>query len=151
MIGRGLGYRFLVLDPWVLAFCSALWLLLGPEAGMGGTVPTAGIAQVLVLEGIITFILMFVIMAVATDGRAVGQMAGLAIGGTVALLALFAGPISGASMNPARTLGPALISGEFTAIWVYFIGPILGAGTGAWVYQKIRCDEDVAADAGGCC
>jgi len=131
--------------------CVALLFILGPDAGMGATTPSGELMQSLVLEGIITFFLMFVIMAVATDGRAVGQMAGLAIGGTVALLAIFAGPISGASMNPARTLGPALISGQFTAIWVYVVGPILGAMTAAWVYQRIRCDDDSAADAGGCC
>ena len=95
--------------------------------------------------------LMFVITSVATDGRAVGQMAGLAIGGTVALEAIFAGPISGASMNPARSLAPALVSGEFSSLWVYLLGPLAGAIAGAWVYQFVRCDDDSSSDAGGCC
>jgi glycerol uptake facilitator-like aquaporin len=81
---------------------------------------------------------MVVIMAMATDTRAVGQAAALAIGATVALEALFAGPISGASMNPARSLGPAIVSGTWTAQWVYLIAPFLGAIVGALVYRWIR-------------
>ena len=70
---------------------------------------------------------MFVIMAVATDTRAVGEAAAIAIGGTVGLDAMFGGPISGASMNPARSLGPALVSGDLHALWLYILAPILGA------------------------
>ena len=81
---------------------------------------------------------MFVIMAVATDTRAVGQAAALAIGATVGLEALFAGPISGASMNPARSLGPALVSGSWTALWVYLSAPLLGAAAAALVYRWLR-------------
>jgi glycerol uptake facilitator-like aquaporin len=77
-------------------------------------------------------------MAMATDTRAVGQAAALAIGGTVALEALFAGPISGASMNPARSLAPALISGTWTDQWVYLLAPFLGALLGALVYRLLR-------------
>ena len=87
---------------------------------------------------LLTFFLMFVIMAVATDTRAVGQAAALAIGATVALEALFAGPISGASMNPARSLAPALISGTWTDQWVYVLAPLLGAAAGAIVYRWLR-------------
>jgi glycerol uptake facilitator-like aquaporin len=81
---------------------------------------------------------MVVIMAMATDTRAVGQAAALAIGGAVMLEALFAGPISGASMNPARSLGPALVSWTWTDQWVYLAGPFLGAIVGAFVYQYLR-------------
>ena len=81
---------------------------------------------------------MLVIMAVATDTRAVGEAAAIAIGGTVALDALFGGPISGASMNPARSLGPALVSGNLDALWLYLIAPLLGAGVGALAYQLVR-------------
>jgi glycerol uptake facilitator-like aquaporin len=77
-------------------------------------------------------------MAVATDTRAVGAAAAIAIGGTVALDALFAGPVTGASMNPARSLGPALISGEWHDLWVYLIGPLAGAVLGAAAYQTVR-------------
>lgn len=81
---------------------------------------------------------MFVITAVATDVRAVGQAAAIAIGGTNGLEALFAGPISGASMNPARSLAPALVSGTWDHQWLYVAGPALGAAAGALVYQFVR-------------
>ena len=86
-------------------------------------------------------ILMFVIMSVATDVRAVGEAAALAIGGYVALAATFAGPIAGASMNPARSFGPALVSNDWSAWWVYWVGPIVGALLGALVYQLVRTGE----------
>lgn len=76
---------------------------------------------------ILTLFLMFVIAAVATDVRAAGQAAAIAIGGYVALAATFAGPIAGASMNPARSFGPALLSGTWDSHWVYWAGPLLGA------------------------
>jgi aquaporin NIP len=119
-------------------------------AGIGRTTPAGSAAQSLVMEAVITFLLMFVITAVATDARAVGAMAGWAIGGTVALAALFAGPISGASMNPARSLGPAIASGSLDAIWIYLLGPAFGAVAGAWAYRTIRCGGE-ERPAGGCC
>jgi glycerol uptake facilitator-like aquaporin len=82
--------------------------------------------------------LMFVIMAVATDTRAVGEAAAIAIGATIALDAMFGGPISGASMNPIRSLGPALVSGDLHALWIYLAAPILGASLGAALYQLVR-------------
>lgn len=133
----------------LLASLSLLFLL-GPAAEMGMTLPAGAALQSLVLEFILTFFLMFVITAVATDSRAVGELAGLAIGGTVALAALFGGPISGASMNPARTLGPALVSGNLAPLWIYLIGPILGAMAGATVYRFIRCGGE-EQNAAGCC
>src|SRR5258705_31993 len=99
---------------------------------------SGGAWQSFALEALLTFFLMFVIMAVATDTRAVGQAAALAIGATVGLEALFAGPISGASMNPARSLGPALVSGSWTALWVYISAPLLGAAAAALVYRWLR-------------
>ena len=81
---------------------------------------------------------MFVIMAVATDTRAVGEAAAIAIGGTVGLDAMFGGPISGASMNPARSIGPAFVSGDLHALWLYILAPIAGAALGAVVYQFVR-------------
>ena len=93
---------------------------------------------------------MFVISAVATDARAAGQLAGVAIGGTVALCALFGGPISGASLNPARSMGPALVSGDLGALWIYLAGPVVGAALGAATYRAVRCGGE-AQDAAGCC
>lgn len=117
-----------------------LRLLLGDVAYLGATLPegSGGAWQSFGLEILLTFFLMIVIMAMATDTRAVGQAAALAIGGTVMLEALFAGPISGASMNPARSLGPALVSWTWTDQWVYLAGPFLGAILGAFVYQYLR-------------
>ena len=83
-------------------------------------------------------LLMLVIMSVATDTRAVGAPAAIAIGATVALDAAFGGPLTGASMNPARSLGPALASGTWTDFWVYLVGPLLGAPLGALAYQYMR-------------
>jgi glycerol uptake facilitator-like aquaporin len=86
---------------------------------------------------------MFVIMAMATDSRAVGQSAALAIGATVGLEALFAGPISGASMNPARSFGPALAAGVFRDHWVYWAGPVIGALLGAGTYEQLKVSAPV--------
>ena len=104
----------------------------------GVTLPVDGqFMTAFVFEVITTFFLMFVILSVATDKRAVGTAAGVAIGGTIALDALFAGPISGASMNPARSFGPALMQGEWSTFSAYVVGPILGAALGAIVYKIV--------------
>ncbi|MBA2764693.1 MAG: MIP family channel protein [Thermoleophilaceae bacterium] len=107
-------------------------------ASLGATVPTIDIGGALVYEVVMTAILMFVILAVATDVRAVGTGAAIAIGGTIGLDALFGGPLTGASMNPARSLGPALASGQWQNFWVYLVGPIVGAAVGAAAYQLVR-------------
>ena len=117
---------------------AGLLVLFGQTGNMGATVPAGSAWQSLGLELALTFILMFVIMAVATDQRAVGQGAAIAIGTTVGLEAIFAGPISGASMNPARSLGPALIGGVWSSHWVYWMGPLVGAAVGACLYRWIQ-------------
>ncbi|OIT26172.1 PREDICTED: aquaporin NIP1-1-like isoform X2 [Nicotiana attenuata] len=103
-----------------------------------GTSPSGSDIQSLVLEFIITFYLMFVVSGVSTDNRAIGELAGLAVGATVLLNVMFAGPVSGASMNPARSLGPAIVWSHYRGIWVYMLGPTAGAISGAWVYNIIR-------------
>ncbi|MHB8576215.1 MAG: MIP/aquaporin family protein [Dehalococcoidia bacterium] len=115
--------------------------LYGDTAHLGATLPSHGAGQAAVLEFVLTFFLMFVIMAVATDVRAVGEAAAIAIGGYVALAATFAGPIAGASMNPARSFGPALVSNTWSSWWVFWIGPIFGALAGALAYQIVRGGE----------
>jgi aquaporin NIP len=107
-------------------------------AELGATVPSVGVGSAVVYEIVLTAFLMFVIMAVATDTRAVGAAAAIAIGGTVGLDAIFGGPITGASMNPARSFGPALASGTWTDFWVYLVGPLVGAALGALAYQLVR-------------
>lgn len=121
-----------------LLAASLIRVSLGSDAHVGATLPSGSQAQSFVWELILTFFLMFVIMAVATDTRAVGEAAAIAIGATVGLDAMFGGPVSGASMNPARSLGPAVVSGELTALWLYIVAPAIGAALGALAYQLIR-------------
>jgi len=113
---------------------------LGDVADVGATLPAGSDGQSFLWEAVLTFFLMLVIMAVATDTRSVGEAAAIAIGGTVGLDAMFGGPVSGASMNPARSLGPALVSGETRALWVYLTAPLVGAALGAIAYQFLRGD-----------
>jgi aquaporin NIP len=105
---------------------------------LGATVPSVGAGGAFVYETILTALLMFVIMAVATDTRAVGAAAAIAIGGSVGLDALFGGPVTGASMNPARSFGPALAASEWSDFWVCVAGPLAGAALGAFAYQLVR-------------
>jgi aquaporin NIP len=119
---------------------------LGNVAHVGATLPSGSQGQSFLWELVLTFFLMFVIMAVATDTRAVGEAAAIAIGGTVGLDAMFGGPISGASMNPARSLGPALVSGDLHALWLYIVAPLAGAALGALAYQVVRGEPSRATD-----
>ena len=112
-----------------------LWLLFGMVANLGATLPTGTVSQSFGLEMLLSAVLMLVIIAVATDKGAAGQLAPLAIGFTVALDALWGGPISGASMNPARSFGPALIAGVWRDQWIYWIAPVFGTIIGAVIYQ----------------
>ncbi|CAK8530748.1 unnamed protein product [Lathyrus sativus] len=110
----------------------------GKENQFVGTLPAGSNLQAFVIEFIITFYLMFIISGVATDDRAIGELAGLAVGSTIILNVLFAGPITGASMNPVRSLGPAIVHHEYRGIWAYVFAPILGALAGTWAYTFIR-------------
>jgi aquaporin NIP len=111
---------------------------LGNIAHVGATLPSGSQGQSFLWELVLSFFLMFVIMAVATDTRAVGEAAAIAIGGTIGLDAMSGGPISGASMNPMRSLGPALVSGDLHALWLYILAPIVGTSLGAVAYQFVR-------------
>ncbi len=122
-----------------------LQVTLGPAVNVGVTHPTGSDLQAFAWEIVLTFFLMLVITAVATDTRAVGQAAALAIGGSVALGALVGGPISGASMNPARSLGPALVSGEIAGLWLYLVAPLIGAIGAALVYRFLRSGRETPA------
>ncbi|MGF1493734.1 MAG: MIP/aquaporin family protein [Microcoleaceae cyanobacterium] len=134
--------------PYVIAQClgaviaSGLLLIsLGSVGNLGATLPLDGNwSQALVLEIVLTFILMFVILGSGLDRRAPQGFAGLAIGLTVGLEAAFMGPITGASMNPARSLGPALISGTLDYHWVYWVAPIVGAQLAVAVYRILSCN-----------
>lgn len=119
--------------PYLLAQClgaiaaSATLRLLFTHPTLGATLPAGPAWQSFILEAILTFFLMLTILRVSTGSREEGITAALAVGGTVALEAMFAGPISGASMNPARSLAPALLSGRLEHLWVYLAAPTLGA------------------------
>lgn len=127
-----------------------LHLILPAGVEYGATLPKVPPLAAIVWEAVLTFFLMFVIIAVATDTRAVGVMAGFAIGATVALNAMVGGPVTGASMNPARSLGPALFQGEWGSLWIYVVGPAVGAVAASLTYEWIRCETD-KKKAKGCC
>ncbi len=121
------------------------WMLrvaFGKATGLGATLPSGGALQALGIEILLSAVLMFVIVSVATDTRAVGHLAAIAIGGTVALDALWGGPVTGASMNPARSFGPALAAGLWRAHWVYWLGPMVGTVLGAALYQFLRTESE---------
>ena len=110
----------------------------GTPADLGATTPTLGAGAAFAYELVLTGLLMFVIVSVATDTRAAGAAAAIAIGGTVALGALVGGEASGGSLNPARSFGPALVASEWTQFWIYVVAPVAGALTGAVLYGVVR-------------
>ncbi|KAI3845717.1 hypothetical protein MKW92_042588 [Papaver armeniacum] len=113
-----------------------------PYMSGGVTMPSDTLGQAFALEFIITFILMFVVTAVATDTRAVGELAGIAVRATVMMNILISGPASGGSMNPVRTLGPAVASGNYRALWVYMVAPTLGALAGSGIYTLVKLQDE---------
>lgn len=115
-----------------------LALLFPNDLNLGATLPQIPDLRALIMEVILTFILMLVIIQVSTGSKEIGTMAGIAIGGVVFLEAAFAGPVTGASMNPARSLGPALVSGNVAEVWIYFVGPICGALLGILVWKILN-------------
>ena len=123
------------------AAAGALFLLaVWPDtpAQLGATVPSVADGSAFSYEVVLSALLMFVIVSVATDTRAVGAAAAVAIGAAVGLDALWGGPVTGASMNPARSLGPALAAGEWDGFWIYVFAPLLGTTLGALAYQLVR-------------
>ena len=130
--------------------------VLFPEHGtLGATLPSGSVLQSLLMEVVLSFLLMFVILNVSTGHMEKGIMAGVAVGGTVAFEALVGGPVSGASMNPARSLGPALVAGQLQHLWIYVAGPIVGMfmayPTCRWVQGSDCCttiNDDIDAQPG---
>jgi MIP family channel proteins len=124
---------------------SGLLVIIFPEHGtLGTTLPSGSVTQSLVLEITLGFLLMFVVLNVSSGAMEKGIMAGVAVGSMIAMGALFAGPISGASMNPARSLAPALMSGHLEHLWIYFLGPIAGTLLASpmcsWIQGAECCD-----------
>jgi len=110
-----------------VAASGLLRVLFPTHESLGATLPAGPASQSFILEVVLTFILMLVILNVSTGAKEKGITAGIAIGAVIALEAMFAGPICGASMNPARSIGPALISGRFEHLWIYILAPLVGA------------------------
>ena len=140
--GQVVGY----MTAQVLGACAAsatLRFLFPAATTLGGTLPSGGALQSVVFETILTFVLMLVILSVSTGAKEKGVTAGVAIGAVIALEAMFAGPVCGASMNPARSLVPALVGGQMESLWVYVAGPVLGALLAVPACAAVRGD--------GCC
>ena len=131
--------------PYMVAQClgavlasTILRMVLGPIGQLGATLPRVSLTGAFTVEWLLSFALMFVIMAVATDERVADGFAAIAVGLTVGFCAMMGGPLTGASMNPARSLGPALLAGDWRAHWLYWIAPISGMMVGAKVYEYLR-------------
>ena len=127
----------------------ATWVTFGgagarSEASLAATYPAQGVGdlQAFVVEILITFILVFVVMAVATDGRAPAAIAPIAVGFALAVGVLIGGPVTGGSVNPARSLGPMLVAGDFTSVWLYILGPIIGGVLGALLYDRFMAETE---------
>ncbi|KAL2241443.1 UNVERIFIED_CONTAM: putative aquaporin NIP-type [Sesamum indicum] len=122
----------------ILASCTLASMLDVTKEAYFGTLPVGSNGQSLAMEIVISFLLMFVISGSSTDNRAVGELGGLAVGMTIMLNVFVAGPVSGASVNPARSIGPAIVKHEYRGLWVYIVGPIVGIVAGGFVYNLIR-------------
>ena len=158
--GRGVFPRGWVLPYWVVqlggAICAALFLqVMFGDVAAGGNYPittSGGDWKSLVMETVLTAILVSIILNTATGSRSIGHNAAIAVGSTVALLGLFASPISGASMNPARTLGPDIVATNYTGWWIYIAGPVIGAAIAVMIIGMVRGlpnkDERDAAQGG---
>ncbi len=127
----------------------ATWLTFGgagarSEAKLAATYPAQGVGdlQAFIVEILITFILVFVVMAVATDGRAPAAIAPIAVGFALAVGVFIAGPVTGGSVNPARSLGPMLVAGDLTSVWLYILGPIVGGVLGALLYDRFMAQTE---------
>jgi aquaporin Z len=121
-----------------LAASFLLMLLFPMNETLGASLPSGTQSQSFVFEFLLSYLLMLVIMNVAHGSKEQGLFAGLAIGGVVALEAMFAGPVCGASMNPARSFGPAIASGHWESLWIYFLAPISGAASGMYTWKFLK-------------
>ena len=133
--------------PWVLAQCAGavaasllLRLMFPDDRLLGATLPAGSAMQSFVLEFLLSWLLMFVILNVSVDTPVKRQFGGLAVGAVVGLEALFAGPVSGASMNPARSLAPALVAGHLQSLWIYLLAPTAGAVFAVLTLRLVRAD-----------
>jgi aquaporin Z len=138
--GREVAPYVLAQSTGAIAAALVLRFLLGPIGDLGATLPHIGVARSFVVEWLLSFSLMLVIMAVATDERVADGFAAVAVGLTVGFCALL-GPLTGASMNPARSLGPAVAGGLWAGHWLYWLAPITGMLAAARVYEILRASH----------
>lgn len=124
------------------AASGALLAMFGNRAALGATNPSGSAWQSFALEAVLSSLLMLVILNVSTGPKETGVMAGIAVGGIIGLEAMFAGPISGASMNPARSLAPAVVSGHLASIWIYLTAPVFGAAVAVPLWKLVRLRQD---------
>lgn len=124
-----------------------LWAMFPAHPTLGATLPAGSAVQSFIMETILTMILMFVILFVSSGSKEKGMFAGVAVGSVIAFEAMFAGPLSGASMNPARSLAPAIASGRLEFLWIYLTAPVLGACAGVFAFRYIhdpgRCPQNL--------
>ena len=145
---RGVPYYLVAQLVGAILAALATWAVFGSpsqeEAKLGATYPTdaATVGQALLVEFLITFILVYVVLAVATDSRAPSQAAPLAVGFALFIGVAIGGPISGGSVNPARSLGPMIAAGDLTSFWLYIVGPIVGGVLAAFVYDRVVSKTD---------
>jgi len=125
----------------------ALRFLFPASLTLGATLPVGGVPQSCALEFLLTFMLMAVILLTTVGPREKTMLAGVAIGGVIGLEAMFAGPVCGASMNPARSLAPALVSGHLAGLWIYLTAPVLGAALGVALFQQLAPADNAGSSA----
>ena len=142
-IATAINYWIMQFTGGILGAAALSFVLGGSASGLGATQfdqTTITIYQALILETILTFFLVNTVMNTAVSGKA-GNLAGLAIGSTLTFCILMGGPLTGASLNPARTLGPALLTGDLSQLWVYIIGPLTGSAIASLLYRNALQDE----------
>ncbi len=141
---RGRAVLPYVLSQAVGAFAASglLRVMFGTTALLGATLPSGPWWQAFVMEIVLTWLLMFVVLCVSTGPKEMGVMAGIAVGGLIGLEALFGGPISGASMNPIRSLAPAVVSGHLESVWIYIVAPFVGAAASVPCWTIMRAAKD---------
>ncbi len=141
-------FKWSEVPKYIIAQCAGailasilLWYLFPDSEFLGGTIPKLDEIRALILETLLTYFLMLVIINVSTGAKEIGMMAGIAIGGVVLLEAMFAGPMTNASMNPARSLAPALLSGHWEHQWLYMVAPVIGAILAVMTCKLVKTDD----------
>lgn len=139
-----------LIAPYIISQCAGaltasliLRLMFPAATTLGATLPSGSQGQSFVMEFILTAILMFVVLCVSTGSKEIGILAGVAVGSLIGLEAMFAGPISGASMNPARSLGPAVVSLNIGSLWIYILAPILGSFAGVVAHHLVQAPKSI--------